>query len=60
MGISLTQLVNTVIDIKNYIDNKINEIDNSTISISSQENNAIINKEDGIYVEAYVPQSLYI
>lgn len=51
MGISLTQLVNTVIDIKNYIDNKINEIDNNTISISSQENNAIINKEDGIYVE---------
>ena len=51
MGISLTQLVNTVIDIKNYIDNKINEIDNSTISISSQENNAIVNKEDGIYVD---------
>lgn len=51
MGISLTQLVNAVIDIKNYIDNKIDEIDNSTISISSQENNAIINKEDGIYVD---------
>ena len=41
MGISLTQLVNTIIEVKKYTDNKINNI-----SINSQEEIKLIKEQN--------------